>query len=75
MGNNHGMTPGYIARADEQAKAAWSWRWHSAAKRLMELDPVGWAEWYDSRPEQTRGEMLPIMEERISKLQHAEVPA
>lgn len=75
MPNNHGMTPGYIARADEQAKAAFSWRWVSAIKALRELDP-DFDLWFDSYPRtMTKGEFLPLMEERISKLEHAEVPA
>lgn len=72
MGNGHGMTPGYIVRVDEQAKAAFSWRWHSAVETLRQTDP-DFDQWYDSfPPELTKGDMLPLMEERISKLEHSE---
>lgn len=69
MGNNHGMTPGYIAIADEQRKAAFSWRWSSAVKTLRELDP-GFDTWFDSYPEEmTKGEMLPLIEARVLSLE------
>lgn len=44
-------------------------RWQSAIDRLQEIDPDGWAEWYDGRPEQTCGEMLPLILERIAEME------
>ena len=35
MGNNHGMTPGYIARAEEQRLAALDWERYNAKKAAM----------------------------------------
>lgn len=35
--------------------------------RLQEIDQ-NWADWYDGRPEQTKGEMLPLMKARIAEL-------
>lgn len=59
---------GYIMRQLEFNKIAFQWRWETAIKALQELDPEGWADWYDSRPVKTCGEMLVKMEERISIL-------
>jgi len=39
-----------------------------ALNRLQEIDP-DWEQWWDGRPEQTNGEMLPLMEARIVELE------
>lgn len=45
--------------------------WFSALSKLKKLDP-DWESWYDQQPEQTCGEMLPRIEERIMLLEDRE---
>lgn len=46
-------------------KAHLFWRrWFRWLNELKRLDP-GWETWYDARPEQTSGEMLPLIQERV----------
>jgi hypothetical protein len=40
-----------------------------AIDKLKELDPDGWSAWYDSCPQKTHGEMLPVIRERIELLE------
>jgi acyl transferase domain-containing protein len=74
MSNNHGFTPGFIARTLQSQRDAFDWRFYVAVKALREIDP-DFEAWYDGRPETTKGAMLPLMEERISMLKSQEVPA
>jgi hypothetical protein len=73
MGNGHGFTPEYVTRSLEAQKDYFDWRFYVATKELDRIDP-GFTEWYDGRPEHTKREMLPLMEERISMLKSG-VPA
>jgi len=45
-------------------------QWCTALARLKELDP-DWETWYDERPEQTTGKLLPLIEARIIWLEGA----
>lgn len=45
-----------------------------ALENLKALDP-DWETWYDSRPEQTCGEMLPLMKERVELLLNEQLAA
>jgi len=45
-------------------KAQFTREWYETLERLKDLDP-DWKPWYDGRPEQSCGEMLPLMKERI----------
>ena len=45
-------------------------QWLEVLEVLQNLDPE-WEQWYDARPEQTCGEMLPLMQERIKELDRA----
>ena len=40
-----------------------------AIVKLKALDPDGFSDWYDSRPELTTGTMYPVMLERIKELE------
>ena len=42
--------------------------WYETLNRLKELDP-NWENWYDACPQQTAGEMLPLMKERIEQIE------
>jgi hypothetical protein len=50
--------------ADRERRKEFSNRFMDAFSRLKLIDP-GWEKWFDEQPEQTCGEMLPLMEERI----------
>ena len=71
MGNNHGFTPEFISRSLEFQRDAFDWRFTVAVKALREMDP-DFENWYDGRPEQTKEEMLPLIEERISILKSSQ---
>jgi hypothetical protein len=45
------------------------WRWN--LRRLKRIDP-DWEVWFDAQPEQTCGEMLPLIMKRIEQLQEDE---
>ena len=60
----------YIESAQAQTiqrKREWSNYWWATLETLQALDP-NWESWYDARPEQTAGEMLPLIEDRIARL-------
>lgn len=59
---------GAIKRQIEADKWAFQRRWEVVIKALQELDPEGWADWYDAQIVKTCGAMLPLIEERISEL-------
>lgn len=60
----------YAAR--ERAQRVFTARWRVALGMLQQLDPE-WERWYDDRPEQTAGDMLPVIEARVREL--SAVPA
>ena len=43
-------------------------QWLDTLARLQEVDP-NWLVWYDSCPQQTAGEMLPVIKERIEQIE------
>lgn len=55
--------------AREARSAEFLRRFNVAVDRLQLVDPDGWAEFYDSRPEQTCGEMLPLIENRVADIE------
>jgi hypothetical protein len=50
---------------------SFNFRWYAALANLKELDP-DWEKWYDARPEQTAGEMYPVICARILELKEME---
>jgi len=54
-----------IASAND---AAWLAEYNRTAQELMAIDP-DCETWFFARPEQTRGEMYPLMVERLEELQ------
>jgi hypothetical protein len=42
-------------------------KWTETLDELQSIDP-GWESWYDARPEQTTGAMLPLILERIKMI-------
>lgn len=62
-----------IARRDlqeeiDEARRKFNEELSAALENLKALDPDGWEPWFDGRPEQTCGEMLPLMQERVEIL-------
>lgn len=57
----------YIREAEKQHRVEFTKKWHAALDELKRIDP-DWEKWYDERPEQTCGEMLPLIKERIALL-------
>ena len=55
-------------RLDMYGKTEFMEQFTSAVCRLREIDP-DFEAWYDGRPEQTKGEMLPAMEARITEFE------
>jgi hypothetical protein len=55
-----------LAERIEQ-RSQFSIHFEDAFLRLKEIDP-GWEAWFDGRPEQTCGQMLPLIENRIKEL-------
>jgi hypothetical protein len=53
--------------AERKRRHEFTVRWNWAMRCLRRLDP-DWMAWYDSRPEQTKGEMLPLICERVAAL-------
>lgn len=41
--------------------------WYNALELLKKLDP-DWEVWYDARPEQTAGTMLPVIKRRVAEI-------
>ena len=61
-----------IASAND---AAWLAEYNRVAIELMDIDP-DCEKWFFSRPEQTKGEMYPLMVERLEQIQLGlEVPS
>jgi hypothetical protein len=48
--------------------------WYDTLNRLKDLDPDGWEKFYDACPQQTAGEMLPIIKERIELIEQLNWP-
>jgi len=48
--------------------AVWLREYNRVARELMDIDP-DCEEWFFSRPEQSRGEMYPLMVERLAAMQ------
>jgi hypothetical protein len=67
MGNNHGMTRGFIARSEQDRLGQLDWRWWAAKKELLKIDPE-FATWYGENTDHVRHEMITLMEARISEL-------
>jgi len=62
-----------IARRDlqeqiDEARQKFNDDLSAALENLKALDPEGWEAWFDGRPEQTCGEMLPAIKERVEFL-------
>jgi hypothetical protein len=55
-----------LAERIEQ-RSQFSQRFEAAWKKLAEIDP-NFDEWWDGRPEQTCGQMLPLIEARLAEL-------
>lgn len=53
---------------DERRAVEFELDFGDALAELKRLDPAGWEAWYDGRPEQTCGEMLPLIQERVRAL-------
>lgn len=57
----------------QSAAESFSEKWFKALNRLKAIDPLGWEEWYDNCVEQTAGEMLPRIKERIAKMEQVDI--
>jgi len=69
----NGKTTGMAARIEkrqlrEEIDAVWLREYNRVARELMAIDP-DCETWFFARPEQTRGEMYPLMVERLEELQ------
>jgi hypothetical protein len=75
----NGNLTGRAARIHDElypfAVANFNLRFQDAVDALCEIDPDEWEAWYDGRPEQTKGEMLPLMEARIAELKQKRIIA
>ena len=69
----NGKTTGMAARIEkrqlreelaEDRNAVWLREYNRVARELMAIDP-DCEKWFFARPEQTRGEMYPLMVERL----------
>lgn len=71
----NGKCTGMAARIEKQAlrdqaqweDALWLEEYNRVARELMDIDP-DCETWFFARPEQTKGEMFPLMVERIEQL-------
>jgi len=80
----NGKTTGMAARIEkrqlreelaEDRNAVWLREYNRVARELMAIDP-DCETWFFARPEQTRGEMYPLMVERLEQIQMGlEVPS
>ncbi len=57
-----------IFEAQRDARQKFNEDLSAALENLKALDPEGWERWFDGRPEQTCGEMLPLILERVIEL-------
>ncbi|MDO8302702.1 MAG: hypothetical protein Q7T18_05635 [Sedimentisphaerales bacterium] len=59
-----------IFEAQREARRKFNADLSAALENLKELDPDGWEAWFDGRPEQTCGEMLPLCVARVAELRN-----
>jgi len=57
-----------IFEAQREARLRFQNDLTAALDNLKALDPEGWEIWFDGRPEQTCGEMLPAIKEQVELL-------
>ena len=55
------------ARTMDEGRDAFLEKYAAALDALKAVDPA-WQAWYDARPEQTCGEMLPLIRARVAEL-------
>ena len=68
--SKHAQYQREIDATKSAARIQFAEQWYTALERLKEIDP-DLEEWFWSRSEQTKGEMLPLMEQRIVDLETA----
>lgn len=60
----------YLADEDAERRHRFGVEWRWNMRRLRRLDH-NWELWYDERPEETTGAMLPVIKQRIEELKAA----